>query len=131
MQGDLERIYVAPYDNHLVHLSCHNTFRKTLEYEDLPNDLRKAFDDHCEWHEDEAQAQIAEMGQQEELLNAPAPPPAPMMPPVEGMPAPELLQEPPLEGTAVGGDSVLYPAQQPSIDTFALGMGNTAPIEQM
>ena len=42
---------VQLYDTHAVHLEEHNEWRKSVEYEQLPEMSRQAFDDHCEVHE--------------------------------------------------------------------------------
>jgi len=137
VQGEVDDIYVAPYDNHVVHLNCHNMFRKTLEYEELPDETRRGFDQHCEWHENEDQAQLAELGEQEDLTS-PTPPPQPMMeamppeiPAMGALPDTMAMEPAPQIASTYGNNGSLYPGQQSPLDNFALGLGNTAPEEQM
>jgi hypothetical protein len=43
---------VHSFDNHAVHITEHNNFRKTQEYEALDDELRAVFDAHCAVHEE-------------------------------------------------------------------------------
>lgn len=47
-----EAVDVEPWHNHAAHISAHNRFRKTAEYETLPESVRSAFVHHVAQHED-------------------------------------------------------------------------------
>lgn len=42
---------VQLFDIHAIHLEEHNEWRKSAEYEQLPDHVKQEFDDHCETHE--------------------------------------------------------------------------------
>lgn len=41
----------APFDDHAVHMSVHNNFRKSRTYDFLPDELRQSVDDHIQAHQ--------------------------------------------------------------------------------
>lgn len=43
-------VEVNDWDNHQVHLDIHNTFRKSQEFEMLPDELKVMFQEHCDTH---------------------------------------------------------------------------------
>ena len=53
--------FPAQFDDHAVHMSVHNNFRKSRTYEFMPDELRQSVDDHIQAHqrfiEEEAIAQ--------------------------------------------------------------------------
>lgn len=49
----------APFDNHQKHIECHNRFRKTARYEQLPDEIRRLVDMHIEAHEALAREELA------------------------------------------------------------------------
>lgn len=61
---------VRDFYDHIVHLECHNRFRLTDFYDNLPPELQGIIDQHCAEHEQmvnapEIQAQMAQQQQQE------------------------------------------------------------------
>lgn len=50
------------WHNHVVHLYEHNSFRKTAEYEELGEEVRRLFRDHVEQHMQYVGQQLAEEG---------------------------------------------------------------------
>jgi hypothetical protein len=50
------------FDNHVIHLSEHNKFRKTAQFEQLPDQIKMLFAQHCMGHQQfaqQAQMQLA------------------------------------------------------------------------
>lgn len=84
------------WDNHLIHIREHNNFRKTNEYQQLPDQAKAAYEFHVQTHEqlmiDNAQKQLI---QQAEVASVLAP-----------SPTDPTLQAPP-------GDSPEQPQQKP------------------
>lgn len=80
---------VNDFDNHVVHVTEHNNFRKTQEYEALPDEIKSVFDAHVAAHN--------------ELLipqqNMPTPPGTDQLEPANRVPAPGT----PEEAAAAGG----------------------------
>jgi len=49
----------ADFDNHQKHIECHNRFRKTARYEQLPEAIRTLVDQHVEAHESLSREELA------------------------------------------------------------------------
>lgn len=62
------KIDVAPYDNDQVHLESHNSFRKTVEYDNLAPMQKQMFDMHCSMHEEKEMLSQVDYGQQQQWI---------------------------------------------------------------
>jgi hypothetical protein len=67
---------VYDFDDHLVHLNCHNKFRKTPRYRKMTVTQRRGIDLHCELHEQKMKGPAPEVAS-----------PAAQTPPPGGIPA--------------------------------------------
>jgi hypothetical protein len=66
---DGKQVPVEDYQNHFVHITEHNKFRKTEEYDKLSDDIKNIFAQHVEQHKQfmqqlQQQAQAAQQSQQ-------------------------------------------------------------------
>lgn len=83
----------SSWDDHVVHLREHNTYRKTREYQLLPTETKQKLEHHCQTHETMQLAQLQKAAALQAAALPPvpgAPPPAganPAAPPVPGAPA--------------------------------------------
>jgi hypothetical protein len=93
---------VHDYDNHTIHVTEHNNFRKTQEYEILPMEIRAVFDAHVATHNELILQQSG----------VPTPPGTPtldpnQMPPAAGTPAAAQAQGGP-HGSSPAGGTPMY-----------------------
>lgn len=106
----------AVFDDHEVHLKVHNDFRKSQEYELLPEDERSIHDDHCMAHEKMVQEQLASrrmgeqidpaLGQAPRADGAPAIGPAAPLPPEAAVPGATAEPAQPIPDDQLAGDLV-------------------------
>jgi hypothetical protein len=52
------------WDNHQIHIDVHNSFRKTQEFESLPNELKAEFESHVAMHQAQQSFGMPGMGPQ-------------------------------------------------------------------
>lgn len=76
------------FENHEIHLSVHNRFRKSERYRALPPELQTVLDQHCEMHE----ALMLQVAQKRAMMQMQAQ--AAGMPPEEGAPTEEPAKDP-------------------------------------
>lgn len=113
------QILAAPFDNHRVHLDCHNEFRKTYEYEKLSPQQRQMFDMHCAQHEEMEMLAQFDFGQQQQWLQGGAGG-APALPagPEAGFEGPRSPMD--------GGNSMLPEEQQAALQPMGGDPGGAA-----
>jgi hypothetical protein len=125
----------ADFDDHAKHITCHNVFRKTLRYEQLPEATRKAVDDHVLAHENLSNQELATQAQSippfDQSAQAHQPPGSPGGPPVEpGFQVPATDQQPaptsPLEQGGTGtppSEAPMGPAGEQMLNPTAAPQG--------
>jgi hypothetical protein len=98
----LERPPLVPvneWDNHQIHIEVHNRFRKSQEFELLPEEVRTEFATHIRYHQ--VQMMIAQggmMGQGQQIPQDSSGGGQPPMPPGQDMPPSATGTPPALEG---------------------------------
>lgn len=87
---------VNEWDDHQVHIDVHNRFRKSQEFEFLPDIVKREFQNHILLH----QVQLIMNTQRSMMMQQGGPPPGMMDPNMAGPPSPEML---------MGGEAVPAP----------------------
>lgn len=69
------------YDNHAIHIEVHNKYRKSQQFEQLPDPAKAAFEAHVQQHMDALAMQMPMMGPGQPPGGPPPPDNGPPMPP--------------------------------------------------
>jgi hypothetical protein len=99
----MEPVAVNTWDNHQAHIMIHNNFRKSQQFEMLPDQIKAAFEQHVQEH-----MVVASGGMPPQMPGADMQgPPGGGMPPGPGGPPPDMMQPP--QGGPAGQDQVPPP----------------------
>jgi len=125
LQG--EQVPVNSFDNHPIHVEEHNRFRKTREYEELPDEIRVLIDTHVRTHEEMIGIQMGAVPTpMQEPTDPNAPPPEEGgAPPAGAQPRPYLQPDtgqPPMGAQAAAGQVPSANALQSIRQLAGIGM---------
>lgn len=110
-QDDIAAMMPQDWHNHAVHITEHNNFRKSAEYEDWPDWKKKWFEAHIKGHEFSVMYQMKGM---QAFSDMPLPPSAPIPEDseVDGSPVEQGVNEGLKEGAKLRAQSELAPEEK-------------------